>query len=202
MRNLTILLFTFITFQSLGQRTLDNFGIKVGATFNASSTEYYNTTGIGIFVEPDYMINEKFRFGLRIEPTALAYGIGVIYGGCGGSCKEGANFLLGNYLKGEYMIGKPKYGPKGQRHQGYVGTNILILTHKRYIITSIVDNLKNTIETVTNFGFGVRLGAILGKFDLSTSFNNAGKDFSNYFGFNIGYQILQPRIFQRKTVKN
>ena len=178
------------------QEKFEDLCFRLGATFNVSpgSDEFNSSTGLGLFAESDYLIKERVRLGVRFEPTALAWGVLTLPGGCGGECKEGSNYLINNYLKAEYMIGQPKYGPKKEKYQGYVGLNFLVLTHKRYIITSrIPGNYQDTRRTMTNLGFGIRSGALLRRVDLSASFNWTGNDFQQYFGFNLGYTVWQKR---------
>ncbi len=192
---LGLMLFTHV----FGQETSHNFSVLLGANYNLSSTEFNTTTGIGIFVEPSFILGDKFRLSYRFEPTALAYGVLVLPGGCSEehpaypgfpSCREGANYLLSNYLKGEYLFGKPKYGRKGGAHQAYAGLNLNLLTHKRYIITSRVPgNWQDTHKWVANPGFGLSIGALLGRFALSVSFNKTGKDFRDFVGFGLAYRL-------------
>ncbi len=195
----TVILCFFICQQASAQQFWESFGLQAGTTFNASSDEFNSTTALGVFIEPSVFLWERWRFGMRIEPTALAYGILTLPGGCGDSCEEGANFLLINYLKVEYLLGTPKYGAKkGHLHQAYVGANVLMLTHRRHIITSREPgNWKDTRRRITNAGIGARVGALLGKIDLSASYNFTGDDFRNHFGFNLGYQIIGVRNANR-----
>jgi len=166
--------------------------VFIGALYNGSNTDWMPTTGIGLFVEPSILMNDKFKIGYRFEPTALAYGVLTLPGGCGGECKEGANYLLGNYLKAEYMFGRPKFGDKGGRYQGYVGLSFNILTHKRWIITSRAPGRWTDIHNwVIDAGMGFRIGALLGRLDISASYNIAGSDFQNFFGFGLGYNVLK-----------
>ncbi len=200
------LLFTLLVVSPLsvyGQVDDKNLTFYVGLVFNQSSDEWNNTTGLGLLIEADYFLNNKVRVGARFEPTALAYGVLVLPGGCENehprypgvpSCREGANFLFNNYLKAEYMLGRPKYGIKGGRKQAYVGLNILLLMHQRYIITSREPgNWKDAQRLVSNLGGGVRFGVLLGRFDLSTAYNRAGEDFRGFVGVNLGYTVLKLR---------
>jgi hypothetical protein len=38
---------------------------------------------------------------------------------------------------------------------------------------------------------GFRIGALLGRLDISASYNIAGSDFQNFFGFGLGYNVLK-----------
>lgn len=194
MKKILPLLFTIFCF-SLAQGQDDKTNqikVFIGAHYNGSNTEWMPTTGIGLFAEPSILINDKFKFGYRFEPTALAYGVLVLPGGCGGECKEGANYVLGNYLKAEYMFGRPKFGNKGGRYQGYFGLSFNILTHKRWIITSRSPlGWTDTHKWVADPGIGFRIGALLGRLDISASYNIAGSDFQNFFGLGLGYSIWE-----------
>lgn len=195
-----IIIFVFCFLQQAIAQEGERVNIFIGPVFNQSSDAWNNTTGLGLFIEGAYFVNEKIRLGARFEPTALAYGVAVFPGGCEfehprypgfNSCREGANFLFNNYLKGEYMLGARKYTKKNRRKQAYIGTNIILLMHNRYIITSREPgNWKDTQKLVTNLGIGIRLGVLLGKFDLSAAYNKAGKDFRGFVGLNLGYSIL------------
>lgn len=200
MRFQFFLLFLFcFSFQTIAQEE-EKLNIYLGAVFNQSSDAWNNTTGVGLFIEGDYFINEKIRIGARFEPTALAYGVAVFPGGCEfehprypgfNSCREGANFLFNNYLKAEYMLGNPIYGKNERRKQAYIGGNIILLMHNRFIITSREPgNWKDTQQLVANLGAGIRVGVLLGKFDLSMAYNKAGEDFRGFVGLNLGYSIL------------
>jgi hypothetical protein len=185
--------------RAIGQGATAPFSLAVGVHYNKSSTEFNNTTGIGLFVEPSWTLSNRFRVGYRFEPTALAYGVLVLPGGCTEehpsypgfpSCREGANYVLNNYLKGAYFLGEPKYGRKGGPYQLYVGLQALVLTHKRYIITSREPGRwRDTHRWVTNAGLGVGIGALLGRFDLAATYNRTGDDFRSHAGFSLGYRF-------------
>jgi hypothetical protein len=182
------LVFYWIPVES--QFTRENIGMQTGIVFNVSNDEFNSTTGLGLYFEPNYLVENKLRLGIRFEPVALAYGILTLPGGCDGSCEEGANFVLNNYLKAEYFLGNPVFGPNGVKYQSYAGFHLSLITHKRYIITSRIPGAwKDTRERVTNLGIGPRIGILAGRFDLSASFNLTGEDFRNYAGFNLGYQF-------------
>lgn len=189
---LSLLFTVFCLISAQGQDHKSNqFNFFFGAHYNGSDTEWMPTTGIGVFAEPSILVNNRFKLGYRFEPTALAYGVLVLPGGCGGECKEGANYVLGNYLKAEYMLGKPKIGAKGERYRGYAGLSFNIVTHKRWIITSrSPGKWADTHKWIADAGMGFRIGALLGRFDISASYNLAGSDFRNFFGFGLGYSIL------------
>ncbi|MFA0962154.1 hypothetical protein AB9P05_10125 [Roseivirga sp. BDSF3-8] len=170
------------------ERPSREIGVLAGLNFNQSNTLFNTTTGIGVFVEPDILINGRYRFGYRFEPTALAYGVLVLPGGCGGECREGANYVLNNYLKAEYLFGQPRRGKNRGRHQFYAGVNLVILTHNRWILIRDPGNYQNTRRWVTDTGFGIRAGALLGRFDLSAAFNMVGDDYQDYVGFSLGYR--------------
>ena len=185
MRKTLAIAFLVWALGSQAQDTNDNFGIQIGTTFNASpgSDESNSSTGLGLFVESNYTLKQKLRFGLRIEPTALVWGVGVLPSGCGGECKEGSNYLIGNYLKADYLFGN------ATKNRMYAGINVFMLTHQRHVITSRVDDWEDTRRRMTSLGAGGRVGVLLGRFDLSASYNLVGKDFQNYFGFNLGYTV-------------
>jgi len=46
---------------------------------------------------------------------------------------------------------------------------------------------RHTHKWVTDIGTGLRAGALLGKVDLSASYNWVGVNFQNYAGFGVGY---------------
>lgn len=187
MKKLLLLSLVILSIPVIGQ---DKLSVQVGATFNVSDDEFNNTTALGLYLEPNYQLNDKIRLGARIEPTALAYGILTLEGNCSTGCKEGGNFLLINYLKGEYLLGQPKYGPNNGKRQAYVGVNLAMLTHRRYIITSrAAGNWENTRRVVTNLGVGPRFGVLLGRIDLSASYILTGSDFRNFVGLNLGYRF-------------
>ena len=183
-------IFCFCLAQSQDEKT-SQINVFIGTHYNGSSTDWIPTTGIGFFVEPNILINDKYKLGYRFEPTALAYGVSVLPGGlCGVECREGANYLLGNYLKAEYMLGRPKFGSKGGKYQGYAGLSFNILTHKRWVITS--RSSQGWVDThmwIVDPGMGFRIGALIGRLDVSASYNIAGNDFQNFFGFGLGYTI-------------
>lgn len=199
MKFLLSIFFSLLTLSSHAQEKEHEVHLDVGLVFNQSSQEWNNTTGIGLYIEGSYFLNDKVRAGVRFEPTALAYGVAVFPGGCEfehprypgiASCREGANFLFNNYIKAEYMLGQPRYGVKGGRKQAYIGVNLLVLMHNRYIITSReTGNWKDTKRLVANLGAGVRFGVLLGRFDMSTAYNRTGDDFRGFVGFNLGYTV-------------
>lgn len=192
MRNITLLLFIIAPCWVYSQNNLGNLRFQVGTAFNASPgpDEAKSTSGVGLFLASDFTVKDKIRFGLRFEPTALAWGVALLPDACGGACKEGASYLLSNYLTADYLVGKPKYGTQNGKHQGYFGVNLLMLTHRRYQISDKdPDNWVTTKRTVTNLGVGMRAGFLLGRFDLSASYNRVDIDFQDYFGFNLGYTV-------------
>ncbi|MFC2104003.1 hypothetical protein ACFLS4_01460 [Bacteroidota bacterium] len=187
-KSLITVIIIILPLQVLGQDDSQNLSIQLGATYNHSSFDIYNTTGIGLFLESDYLIQEKYRLGVRFEPIALVYGIWYLPEGCDDGCKEGSSYVVNNYIKADYFIGQPVYETNFIKCQGYVGINILVIAHKRYVITSMeLGNWEYAHRTFTNLGIGVRLGFILGRFDLSASYNKTGKDFSDHYGVNLGY---------------
>ncbi len=179
--------------EAIGQEDVLPFSLHLGANFNQSSTAINSTTGIGLFLEPAILVGDRYRLGYRFEPTALAYGVGVIWDACNdGECREGANYVLNNYLKADYLIGQPKINRNGARFQTYAGVNLIILTHRRWVIQATgPQSIDDTQQWVTNTGMGIRFGALLGRFDLSVSLNRTGADFQDYIGFNLGYDLLK-----------
>lgn len=173
------------------QLNKENTSVQTGTTFNASSDKFNSTTAIGLFIEGNYWKSEKLRLGLRVEPVALAWGILVLPGGCDGECKEGANFLLNNYLKADYFIGRADLSKKGKRKQGYIGVQFIYLTHNRWFITDRTPgNYKDTRRWIGDPGAGLRLGYKFGLIDLSVSGNLTGNLFRNYVGINLAFHIF------------
>ena len=178
-----------------------DFTLNLGLVYNKSNLESNTMTGMGIFFEPKFFWNNRFVVGYRFEPMALAYGVGVFPGGCTEehplypgmpSCREGANYVLNNYLFSDYRLGSPKYGPKGGLRQFYTGLSLNLYTHNRYIITSRQPgNYQDTQRWVTNIGPGVRFGAYLGRVQVNLSYNLTGDDFQPFLGTSIGYQVIR-----------
>jgi len=191
--------FYTLSFLLIGQENPYKWNIQTGVLFNDSNDEFNNPSALGILIEGNYFFTEKTRFGVRVEPTALVYGLAVYPGGCEEehkrypgmpSCREGANFLTNSYLKVDYMLGRNKMNKKGLRKHWYVGANLVILAHNRYVITSrAAGNWKDTRQFITDFGFGPRLGWLSGVFDISASYIITGDQFQNYFGFNFGVLV-------------
>ncbi|MGB3467323.1 MAG: hypothetical protein WBA74_18715 [Cyclobacteriaceae bacterium] len=194
MKKLILLLFA-ISFSLIVKGQSDDrhqFEIIIGAHYNGSSQEWMQTTGVGLFFESNFLVKENLRLGYRFEPTALAYGVWILPGGCGGDCREGANYLLGNYLKAEYLLGNPKIGKKGGKYQCFAGLSFNIMAHRRWIITSKEQgNWKDTLRWIVDPGAGVRFGAMLGNMDIYASYNLAGNELQNFYGLGMGYRILK-----------
>lgn len=181
------------------QESPRNISIQTGLAYNQSDTEWNNTTGIGIYFEANYQPTADLRFSFRFEPTALAYGVAVFPGGCTEehrrypgftSCREGANYLLNSYAKAQLLLGQPRFNKKDRLIQGYIGAHVTMLSHQRYIITSREPgNWRDTRKNVTNFGVGPNIGYILGRWDLSASYNFVGTEFRDYLGLNLGYTV-------------
>lgn len=189
MKKATFLLL-FLLSCTFAQSQSNVFSLLAGTHFNQSNTELNTTTGIGLFLEPNVTWNNTLRLGFRFEPTALAYGEGVTWDACGGSCRDGANYVLNNYLKVEYLLGQPTIGRQGGQYQLYVGGHLSLITHKRWEVISIIpDGDFNTHNWVANPGYGLRIGALLGRFDLSITANRVGEDFQDYWGFSLGYRL-------------
>lgn len=190
---------------SLGyaQQSKRDISVQVGTVFNQSDDEFNNTTGVGLYVEANYLPSEDWRLSFRFEPTALAYGVAVYPGGCTEehrrypgwtSCREGANYLLNSYLKAQMMLGEPRYNKKNRKVQAYVGAQVVMLSHQRYIITSRVPgNWRDTRQNITNAGIGPNIGYLLGRWDLSASFNFVGDEFRDFLGINLGYAVWYNR---------
>lgn len=188
-----------IALASHAQNQPRNISIQTGLAYNQSDDEFNNTTGIGLYLEANYLPTEDFRVSFRFEPTALAYGMAVYPGGCTEehrrypgftSCREGANYVLNSYLKAQMLIGQPRYTKKDKRIQGYVGAQLVMLSHQRYIITSRrPGNWTDTRQNITNFGFGPNVGYMLGRWDLSAAYHFVGAEFRNYLGLNLGYSF-------------
>ncbi len=194
-----VLLFSYA--QAYGQKQkVWNFKLPAGLVFNQSNTDFMNTSGLGIYLEPKFFYNDKFIFGYRSEPIALVYGVLILPGGCTErhprypdmpSCREGSSYLLNNYLFTDYRIGHPKYGKKGGIIQFYSGLSLNFYTHSRYIITSREPgNWKDKEAWVSNLGPGARFGALLGKCQINLSYNLTGSQFQPFLGMAIGYQII------------
>lgn len=192
-----ILLFLFGHVYGQEKKALD-FKLPVGLVFNISNSEFMNTNGLGLYFEPKFFYEDKFIFGYRFEPIALVSGVLELPGGCIeeqpsfsgiSSCREGANYLLNNYLFTDYRIGDGKN--EGLR-QFYAGLSLNIYTHSRYIITSREPgNWKDKEARVTNVGPGVRFGGLLGKIQINLSYNLTGSQFQPYLGTSIGYHIIK-----------
>lgn len=199
---LFILSFLMMAATTFAQQKEDKgFSLTAGVVYNKSNMEFNTMTGVGLFFEPRLILNERFVLGYRFEPMALAYGVAVYPGGCTEehplfpgtpSCREGANYVLNNYLFGDYRIGKAKYGPKGGLRQFYTGLSLNLYTHDRYIITSREPgNWTDTQRWVSNLGPGLRFGAYLGRIQINLSYNLTEEDFQPFLGTSIGYQILR-----------
>ncbi len=185
----------FATAQSFFKSTDFQFGI----TYNQSNDEFNNTSGIGLILESNYYLNNRYRIGIRLEPVALVSGVFVYPGGCEhehprypdiNSCREGSNHLLNGYLKSDYIF------PKNETATGnwFAGAQLSVLTQNRYIITQrIPANWLDTEEIITNLGCGLRFGYSSRRMEYTTSFIIAGKDYHNYLGFNIAYKIKKRR---------
>lgn len=193
------LLSSLISFCCFGQQAPRNISIQTGLVYNQSDEEFNNTTGIGLLIEANYLPTEDLRFSFRFEPTALAYGVAVYPGGCTEehqrfpgwtSCREGANYVLNSYIKAQMLLGESRFNKKGKLMQGYLGGHVMMLSHKRYIITSREPgNWRDTRQNVTNFGIGPNIGYILGRWDLSASYNFVGDEFRDFLGINLGYTV-------------
>lgn len=175
------------------------FNLYAGAIYSNSNDEFMNNTGIGVFLEPSLTFGKKFKTAFRFEPLALAYGVLLLPGGCTEehprypgipTCREGANYLLNNYFIFDYLIGQSKSGKKGGHYQSYLGMSFNIHTHRRYVITSRVPgNWRDTAKWIIRPGTGIRIGYLLGKFNLSVAYNFIGKDFQDYLGMSLSYRI-------------
>ncbi len=185
--------------RTFAQRFFDTTDFQIGFTYNQSNDEFNNTSGIGLILESNYYLNNRYRIGVRLEPVALVSGVFVYPGGCQyehprypgiASCREGSNHLLNGYLKSDYFF------PTGKSASGnwFAGAQISILAQNRYIITQrIPANWLDTEEIITNMGYGVRFGYSGKKMEYTTSFIIAGPDYHNYLGFNIAYKIKKVR---------
>ncbi len=171
--------------------------IQLGPVFNQSSDAFNNTTGLGMFLQADYFPKENIRVALGVEPTALVYGVLVLPGGCEHehrrypgvpSCREGSNYLLNNFVSGDLFWGKSSYGKKGGLRQAYVGLSANMLAHQRYVITSrVIGQWRDTRLSVSSLSMGGRLGYLLGRMDLSVSYNQPISNFRGFVGFRLGY---------------
>ncbi len=97
-----------------------------------------NTSGLGLYFESKFLYQDRFIFGYRFEPIALIYGVLVLPGGCTEehprypgmpSCREGANYLLNNYMFVDYRIGKQKISENGGLYQFYAWFSLNFHTH-------------------------------------------------------------------------
>ncbi|MGY6741308.1 MAG: hypothetical protein ACXIUQ_01130 [Cecembia sp.] len=174
-----------------------NFIMHVGLVYNQSNLDPNSMTAIGFYFEPKFIISHHFILGYRFEPLALMYGVSVLDGECNTnlssssdftSCKEGANYVLNNYVFTDYRLGSAKYGPKGGLRQFYAGVSMNLYTHNRYILP--ISSNKNQ-QWVANVAPGIRFGAHLGRIQANLSYNLAGKDFQPFVGTSIGYQIIR-----------
>lgn len=180
-----------------------DISIQVGSVFNQSDDEFNTTTGVGLYFEANYLPTENLRLSFRFEPTALAYGILVLPGGCTEehrqfpgitSCREGSNYLLNSYVKAQMLIGEPRFNKNNRRVRGYIGGHVVMLSHQRYIITSREPgNWRDTRKNITNAGLGLSLGYILGRWDISSSYNFVGDEFRDFLGLNLGYTVWYNR---------
>ncbi|NRB51666.1 MAG: hypothetical protein HRU41_28595 [Saprospiraceae bacterium] len=196
------ILFSALFLMAFGQDSPPKpFNLFVGAHFNQSNQEFMNTTGLGLFLEPSLIHAERFQFSYRFEASALVEGVLVLPGGCSEehprfpgfpSCREGANYVLNQYLYADYLFGQARFGARGGRFQTYGGLSLNVNMHDRFIITSRQAGAwQDTQRWVTNIGAGARLGALLGRLKLDFSFNIAGKDFQPYAGFGISYSVFR-----------
>ncbi len=202
-KTLFLLIFSVISIRCVGQPTPRNISIQTGLAYNQSDDAFNNTTGIGLYLEANYWPTDDLRFSFRFEPTALAYGVAVYPGGCTEehrrypgwpSCREGANYVLNSYLKAQMLLGQPRFNKKDKLVQAYIGAQVLMLSHQRYIITSREPgNWRDTRQNITNFGIGPNIGYILGRWDLSASYNFVGKEFRDFLGINLGYTVWYNR---------
>lgn len=184
---------------SIAQDASRDISIQTGLAYNQSDNEFNNTTGTGIYFEVNYLPTEDLRLSFRFEPVALAYGVLVLPGGCTEehrqfpgwtSCREGANYLLNSYAKAQMLLGTPRFTKKNKLIQGYIGGQVMMLSHQRYIITSRgPGDWTDTRQSITNFGIGPNIGYILGRWDLSASYNFVGDEFRNFLGVNLGYTV-------------
>ncbi|WP_296704592.1 hypothetical protein [Algoriphagus sp.] len=93
------------------------------------------------------------------------------------------------------MLGEPKFGRKKRREHTYLGFDILLLSQKRYnIISREPGNWLDTRKRVTGFGGGLRIGAVLGKFDVSTAYTFTGKQFRDFKNLNLAYRFLHIKL--------
>lgn len=197
-----ILLFAAFCFKAHSQDSRPkHFNLFVGTHFNQSNNDFMNTTGLGLFLEPSLIHSERLQFSYRFEASALVEGVLVLPGGCSEehprfpgfpSCREGANYVLNQYLYADYLFGQARFGARGGRFQAYGGLSLNVNMHDRFIITSRqVGAWQDTQRWVTNVGAGVRLGALMGRLKLDLSYNVVGKDFQPYAGFGISYSVFR-----------
>ena len=192
-----------ISIYGYAQQDRRNISIQTGLAYNQSDDEFNNTTGIGIYFEANYLPTKDLKLSFRFEPTALAYGVAVYPGGCTEehrrypgwpSCREGANYVLNSYVKAQMLLGQPHYNKKDRLVQGYIGGHITMLSHQRYIITSRgPGDWTDTRKNITNFGIGPNIGYLLGRWDLSASYNFVGNEFRDFLGINLGYTVWYNR---------
>lgn len=200
---LPFLIFNVISICCFGQQTPHNISIQTGLAYNQSDNEFNTTTGIGLYFEANYFPTEDLRLSFRFEPTALAYGVLILPGGCTNehrqfpgvpSCREGANYVLNSYLKTQMLLGQPRFNKKDKLVQAYIGAHLLMLSHQRYIITSREPgNWRDTRRNITSFGIGPNIGYILGRWDVSASYNFVGDEFRDFLGVNLGYTVWYNR---------
>lgn len=92
------------------------------------------------------------------------------------------------------LLGQQRFLKKEKLIQGYIGAHLVMLSHQRYIITSReTGDWANTRQNITNFGVGPNIGYILGRWDLSASYNFMGTEFRDYLGLNLGYSFWYNR---------
>ncbi len=162
------------------------FKLEAGAAFNMSSNKINSTKGLALYLEPKYTFTDRFQLAWRIEPSVLANGISA---DDRESIKSGSNFLLTNSVTGEYFLTGPD-----KKTRPFIGVSLSLHSQNRYVVISTPNSMPfSRREYFHSVGFGPRAGLDMGRTRLLTTLNITGREFTNYVGFNVGYEFGQKK---------
>jgi len=165
-------------------RVFKPFKVDVGFTYDMSTNDNYGS-GVGIFIEPRYGINDNFIVGLRIG--------GLFIGGGNvemnfTSISVSATTITPVLFTGEYCFSIENARP-------FLGIGFGM--YKRTIHSIDLSAMHGIFigpTTETSLGFSPRVGLNVRHFRIAVIYNYAGKNISNFLGIQFGFEFGGGRI--------
>ncbi len=164
---------------------LDPLRVEIGLSVHTALGSDFST-GSGIYLEPKYVLNDQWTFGMRFERSFLN-GNEIEVGGS--SFDLSTSHLQGNMVFAEYHL------PGGAGVTPFVGLATGLFLRKKVGLAVDIGgvDLGELDNAITNAGFAPRVGIRSGRFRILGTFNFTGRHIANYGGINIGYEIGKKR---------